>query len=206
MGRIKVGVDIDGVLADFVGKARQELQLLLKGKPADDLVQTEWGFDSIGITKEEEGKLWRFIDATPNWWLGLERRPDCHYLRHLCDHARVIFITNRKDGTGLPIEDQSRKWLERHFHIPHPTVLISDNKGPLADGLKLDWLIDDRPKNVEEVAQFSPATKTFLLDATYNKKCHAVPRIGSVDEFIVRCLPCEAFNELPNLNYGRCVA
>jgi len=208
MGRLKIGVDIDGVLANFLKQARKDIQILLgDGRPADDLIQTGWGFDSLGITKKEENQLWRFIDATPNWWMQLERLPHTNYLRHLCENARVLFITNRKDaktGVGLPIEDQSRRWLERRFHIPHPTVLISDNKGPLAAGLKLDYFIDDRPKNVEEVTASSPATATYLLDATYNKEC-MVQRVASFDDFARIVLPLEVLNQP---NYGtieRCV-
>jgi uncharacterized HAD superfamily protein len=203
MARLKIGVDIDGVLANFVGQARADLQTILgDGRPADDLIQTSWNFTSLGITKQEENQLWRYIDEFRNWWLQLERMPNTNYLRHLCDNARVIFITNRKDGNknwgSLPIEDQSRKWLERRFHIPHPTVLISDNKGPLVAGLGLDYFIDDRPKNVEEVVAASPATVTYLLDATYNKECQ-VQRVATFDDFARMVLPLEVINQP---NYG----
>lgn len=182
--RFNVGVDIDGVLADFTFSARQLCKYLFNGRPDDSLIQTGWGFDSLGLTKEEENLMWRTIDAQRNWWTTFRRMPNTNLLKHLTNEHRVIFITNRKDGDdgSWPIEVQSAEWLREQFNIFSPNVIISDSKGPVALGLKLDYFIDDRPKNVEEVCQGAPKCMTYLLDATYNKECPA-RRISSFDAF-----------------------
>jgi len=105
-------------------------------------------------------------------------------LPQLCEKHRVIFITNRKDGTGWPIEDQTKVWLKRNFGLNNTNVIISDRKGSVADGLKLHYFLDDRPKNVLEVIGDSIATQTFLLDATYNQECLGVDRVSSLNDFI----------------------
>lgn len=184
--RLNIGVDVDGVLADFTGAARKLLKNLFNGRPADDLVQTGWDFGSLGITFEEERKLWKTIDATPNWWLNLKPLSITDRITSLCEKHRVIFITNRKDGAGWPIEDQTRMWLKRTYGLVNTNIIISDNKGPVALGLKLDYFIDDRPKNVDEVGFNSPKTQPYILDATYNRDyAHpAITRVKSFNEFV----------------------
>jgi uncharacterized HAD superfamily protein len=162
MKRLRIGVDIDGVLADFTGLARKLCRHMFNGEPAKDRIQTGWGFDSLGITKEQENQMWRRIDETYNWWQGLDPLPNTDLLSSLYTRHQVIFITNRKNGTGWPVELQSAEWLDRHYDIRYPSVLLSDKKGPLAKALELDYFIDDRDKNVREVAAAIGDDKTIM--------------------------------------------
>ena len=180
---LRIGVDIDGVLADFLTPARQLCKELFNGRPDDSLIQTGWGFDSLGINKEEERQFWNTLDTIPNWWAGLSKMPGTSLLPKLCNNTRVTFITNRKDGTGLPVDVQSALWLATNFGIAYPTVLLSDDKGPLAKALKLDYFIDDRPKNVEEVRVASPNTQTILYRTTYNTDYDHPNYVSNFDEF-----------------------
>ena len=182
--RLNIGLDVDGVISGFVPAARKLCKQLFNGRPNDALVQTSWAFDSLGITPEEENKLWRKIDTIPNWWLDHKPMENTDLLPQLCEKHRVIFITNRKDGTGWPIEDQTKVWLKRNFGLNNTNVIISDKKGPVALGLKLDWFLDDRPRNVLEVIEGSPLTRTFMLDATYNQDCLGVDRVENLNDFI----------------------
>jgi uncharacterized HAD superfamily protein len=189
--RLNIGIDVDGVLADFTTAARKVCQELFDGRPDDSLVQTTWAFESLGITKEEENILWKELDSRKNWWLeSLYKLPNTNLLMPLYEKHRLIFITNRKDGknpASWPIELQTAEWLRRQFHIYHPNVIISDNKGPLMDGLKLDYFIDDRPKNVQEAVEaIDPqhqATLPVLLAATYNRDYMYPYQVSSFNEF-----------------------
>jgi uncharacterized HAD superfamily protein len=182
--RLNIGVDVDGVLSDFATSARKLCKQMFNGTPADSLIQTSWSFDSLGITREQESRMWRKIDAIPNWWLNHDKLPNTELLPELCAKHRVIFITNRKDGTGWPIEDQTKIWLKRNFGVVNTNVILSDAKGPVAVGLKLDYFIDDRPKNVLEVIAEAPATRVFLQDGSYNQECKGVDRVVSFNEFV----------------------
>jgi len=158
-----IGVDIDGVLADFTGTARKLCKNLFNGRPDDSSIQTGWGFDSLGISKDEENLMWKAIDSIPNWWMTLEKLPQTYMLEQLIGEGhRVIFITNRKDGAGVPVDLQSAIWLKEKHRLRHANVVLSDDKGPVAKGLKLDYYIDDRDKNVLEVLQAAPNCKTFM--------------------------------------------
>lgn len=180
--RFNIGIDVDGVLCNFLKGARETWKPLLGGRPDDSLTQTGWDFDGLGISKEEKTLLWKTIDATPDWWRALEVLPETDFLPVLTMEHRCIFITNRKDGEGDPIEVQTQKWLIQNFNIENPVVIISDKKGPIADGLKLDFFIDDRPKNVEEVVLSAPACETYLYHTTYNLDCQ-VGRMYGFDMF-----------------------
>lgn len=180
--RFNIGVDVDGILANFIGGARKLLNQLY-GKPSDDLVQTTWAFESLGITPEEERNFWKIVDVIPNWWESLERLPDTDSLHSLTDNHRVIFITNRKDGSGDPIEIQTKRWLQNKYWVRSSNVVISDIKGPVAQGLKLDYFIDDRPKNVYEVAEAAPKCQAFMLNATYNVNENYPLRVNTFDDF-----------------------
>jgi len=180
--RYSVGIDVDGVLAAFTHAARQTMKKLFAGRPDDLLVQTTWAFESLGITAEEERIFWRHVDNEPNWWLTLKALPFTFTLPELVANHRCVFITNRKDGAGLPIEQQTSSWLRAHFGLREPTVVISNNKGPVAVGLKLDYFIDDRPKNVSEVINCS-STRVFLCDATYNASYDDAQRVANFDQF-----------------------
>lgn len=184
--RLNIGVDVDGVLADFTSSARKLCKELFNGRPDDSLVQTTWAFESLGITAEEEKILWKKIDTIPNWWLN--HKPlagvDENLLNDLCRVHRVIFMTNRKDGTGWPIEDQTKVWLRRNLGVQSLcNVVISDNKGPVAQGLNLHYFIDDRPKNYQDVVKYSPSTHSALLDTSYNQELKGADRVESFNEF-----------------------
>ncbi len=161
---IKIGVDIDGVLADFTVAARDVCKKLFNGRPDDSLVQTGWGFDSLGMSSEEENLMWKAIDKSEDWWMNLKKLPDTYMLEQLMDTGkyRIVFITNRKDGTGNPVDYQSSEWLSEKFNLRHANVILSDDKGPVVKGLKLDYYIDDRDKNVLEVLQAAPNCKTYM--------------------------------------------
>lgn len=206
MKRVRVGIDIDGVLAGFVPAARIVLKDMLNGRPDDALVQKSWSFESLGITKQEENAMWRRIDETKNWWTTLPREPGTTLLKAVCDTCNVVFVTNRKDGNvGWPIEEQSQEWLKREFHINNPTVLIMDEKGPLLKGLKLDYFIDDRPRNVEDACTYAPECKTALLDCSYNQEYPYGWRVRSFDDFARAFLPLNVLDKVDYTN-GRCAA
>jgi hypothetical protein len=195
--RYNVGIDVDGVLACFVAGARRTMQTLFAGRPDDGLIQTSWAFESLGITQEEEKIFWRHVDNTPNWWLGLRPMPHTLTLPELVRNHRCVFITNRQDGSGMPIEMQTTSWLRANFGLSEPTVLICKNKGPVVHGLDLDFYIDDRPKNCDEVQAYARDCRVYMCDATYNITDPFPLRVPNFDAFarlIIKEANCGANN------------
>lgn len=180
-----VGLDVDGVLAAFSPRFIEmaNKRFGFRFKPED---QTGWAHQSLGLSDEQADKVWREIERTPNWWLGLEQIPGTHALSDC--HCRIYFITSRTLCAGLPIEDQTANWIRRHFFITNPTVIVSSHKGPLCAALNIEYFLDDRPENCINVRAYSPFTKVFLQDAPYNKQFSqgSIERVSSVNEFLER--------------------
>lgn len=166
--RAKVGVDLDGVVAQFsptfIKMANEKFGLNMTQDK-----QTGWQFQCQGLTVEQENSIWEDIENTPNWWGTLPPFENASDLEKASKVFRLYFITSRVPTKGLPLEDQAANWLRAHFGITFPTVIVSDHKGPIASALNLDYFIDDRDKNCLAVRAFSPFTKVFINDAPYNQ-------------------------------------
>lgn len=167
--RLKIGLDVDGVLAAFsprfVEMANEMFDYRLD---ADN--QTDWDHTCLGLTKQEEDAVWKRINSTPNWWLyELPMLPSTQNLTTAARHHKLYFITNRNQTTvGMPMEEQTAHWLRRHFWIPNPTVIVTKQKGKVVDALELDYFIDDKLENVQDVLANSDAV-CYLHEAPYNK-------------------------------------
>jgi uncharacterized HAD superfamily protein len=174
---MKIGIDVDGVLADF-NKTYITRCLDVTGKdlfPARPFEITTWNYpESYGYTKEEVSAVWESIKADRVFWASL--RPyetTSDDMDALMTRMRagddVYFITARP---GVNAKRQTEGWLYAQMGLValHPftsTVLITSHKGLAARTLDLDIYIDDRWENCLDVAQTK--TRTFLLDRPWNR-------------------------------------
>lgn len=167
--RLKIGVDIDGVLVDFSSAFLKEAELVL-GRKIEG-VQNRWNFEEcLNITPEEVSKVWRQIKNTDDWFL-LVPKPFpgvVNYLQDLTAKHEVYFITSRSKTSGYSPQEQSELYLQS-LGVPIPTVIANKNKGLVAAALELDYFIDDYVENVKLVMEKSPKTKVYIRDASYNK-------------------------------------
>jgi uncharacterized HAD superfamily protein len=174
--RLRVGLDIDGVLADFSGTfikmANKEF-----GRNYDPQKQTEWDYECFGLTSTEVNYIWdEKINKVPNWWTKLPTLPNTDHLSRSTE--RLFFITKRyPTQIGLPMEEQAANWIRKNYFIPNPTVIVTDHKGEVARALRLDAFVDDRIQNCEDVAEHSPDTKVFVQMQPYtiNKTFPNIP-------------------------------
>lgn len=186
---MKIGFDIDGVLANFV-KAYQPLFVKTTGRdtfaPTDIDGPPEWNWPTLrGYTAEETKTVWDAIRRDETFWLNLEplhANVDALklMLRDLEWRHEVYYLTDRG---GVDAKRQTKRWLmdNLNYHVAHcePTVLIAGTgeKGHLARALKLDAYIDDKPENVEDVIAQSPKTRLYYPVFPYNL---AHPMVGSI--------------------------
>lgn len=189
----RIGVDVDGVLADF-NAAFIQLVIDVTGQdlfPVRPFDIPTWNYPQhYGYSEAEVSKVWSVIKADPSFWFELRdyrtTQAALATLKNLEQHssAEIYFITARP---GVRVKEQSEGWLlEMGFEFP--TVLISSAKGLCARALDLTHYIDDRWENVVDVRQYSPTTQVFLLTQPWNVKNDAVAqgvqRIASVLEFV----------------------
>lgn len=156
----RLGVDIDGVLADFTypvaALASQMFGLQVSG------YATHWNWmRDYGVVDERERELWAYLTSHPEWWQSLPTLPGAaDALDRLCalhesGLADVYFITTRP-GPGVKLATET--WLREHG-FDRATVCIAGDKGPIAAGLKLDFFIDDRPENCYSVAGMGASSR-----------------------------------------------
>lgn len=176
---MRIGFDIDGVLANFV-KAYQNLTIELSGKnlfTADDINNPPcWDWPQYrGYTEDDMAAVWHAIKRDDTFWLNLEEHSNNinalkAVLQDIERRHEVYYVTSR---SGVNVRRQTKLWLIDHLNYigrchTEPTVLISSEKGEIAHALKLDVYVDDNFDNVVDVVKKSPQTATYLLNRSYN--------------------------------------
>ena len=173
---MRIGCDVDGVLADF-NTGFAALLHYLTGRSTINTFSTWTWPEDAGFTAEEISKAWDEVNRSSQWWLSRYPLPGTEeFLRRLAEHD-AYFITDR---TGSTAKQQTEKWLIR-LGVSCPTVLISGAKAILTIGLRLDLFVEDKFQNAEEIGLVA---RSYLLDRPYNR-ARPVPhvhRIGSLAE------------------------
>ena len=188
---LKIGVDIDGILAQFEGGFRRKLDQVRPGViPATfdwaGITCWDWPQEQFGYSVAEVDAAWDLAKADPLFWVLLNPYPDAmSFLTRLRELALtedydVYFCTNR---FGKRAKSQTEDWLSL-CSWPDPTVLLVEGKGLMARALQLDYYIDDKVVHCEGVRAESPKTKGFMLARGWNKAVWGVPRLNSLTEFL----------------------
>jgi len=182
-----IGIDIDGVLANF-NKAYRAKLIEVTGR---DLIPEEvcrsgklgeeppvWNYaPHYGYTKDEDRATWKAIRESGTFWESLAQLPDADdFLWDLdvraetdppSERPEVYFITTRP---GTDVKGQTVRWLSESGIVNFPTVLITrGDKGQLAAGLGLTHFLDDKPENCIDVTLARPECAVFLLSCKYNE-------------------------------------
>jgi hypothetical protein len=177
---LRIGCDMDGVLADMDAALAREAAKLFGAAPrqkaralaasnvrASDDVGPPGAADNtplqhrLDLTDRERRQLWRHVRNTENFWEMLdETEPGIvARLAQLAAERRweIIFLTRRPVTAGATAQVQSQRWLEaKGFRLPSVYV-VSASRGMIAAGLTLDIVIDDTPENCVDVASDSKA-------------------------------------------------
>jgi hypothetical protein len=156
---LRLGIDLDGVLADFRSAfralAQRELRMAAAEAEAD-------------LSKGDIDRLWRTVAEASNWWLDLPAyEPD--QIARLYARAResrweVFFMTSRPPSAGDSVQLQTQVWLERHgFLLPSVLTVPAGARGELARSLRLDLALDDRLVNCLEITSASNSKAVMIL-------------------------------------------
>jgi uncharacterized HAD superfamily protein len=161
----RIGVDIDGVLSNFVSPFCELIQQMFGHEVSTEPTHWNW-YRDYGVTDVEDKQLWQWITHNPDWWGGIPALP---YARMGIAHLResgceIYFITNRP---GFGAKTVTENWL-RHHGFPDPTVLVASDKAPIIRALKIDAFIDDKPETCVDVANKTSA-RVFMPDRSYNQ-------------------------------------
>lgn len=156
---LRLGIDVDGVVADFRSAFRALAERELGIAPRDA---------ESDLTKADIEQLWRAVAGKPNWWLDVPAyEPD--QIRRLYSRVRqsrweVFFMTSRPPSAGDSVQLQTQVWLERYgFFLPSVLTAPTGARGELARSLRLDLALDDRIVNCLEIISASNAKAVMML-------------------------------------------
>ena len=157
---LRVGIDVDGVLADFRSAFRDAA-----GPLAEEIRDVAAIAGSLG--EAEMKRVWKDVSTRPNWWIGLQPfEPDqIRRLYALARHWRweTFFLTKRPRTAGDSVQFQTQWWLE-HYGFFLPAVLtVPGSRGEIANALRLDIVVDDDAVNCVEVISASPAKALLMM-------------------------------------------
>jgi hypothetical protein len=178
---LRLGFDVDGVLADFRHAFQQTARECL-----DREVPIDPRDEKNTLSHPDVERVWKHIARTPNWWMGVQPfEPDeiaNLYALSRAGHWEVCFLTKRPPSAGDAVQFQTQWWLEQHgFYLP-AVITVPGSRGDIANALRLDLVIDDQFVNCAEVVGAGPS-KAILMLREQNEalKKHAMDRgIGVV--------------------------
>jgi uncharacterized HAD superfamily protein len=166
-----IGLDIDGVLADFLPPFLKLLENRAGKGPIDPLSIVDPSFVTHPfLTREIIDSCMVDVSYDPAFWDGLAPLPTAgqwQALEDLSREERLVFVTHRYERDSYSIHNTTCTWLRRHG-IRNPTVYFTQNhKSELVRDLKLQVFVDDRHENCLDIAE---NTEAFVMmpDRCYN--------------------------------------
>ena len=127
-------------------------------------------------------RVWREIEATPNFWTTLRPTEDGAVRRLYelsCEHNwEVFFVTQRPATAGRTVQWQTYTWLVEHGFETPSVIPLSGGRGRAAAALRLDYLVDDTPQNCVDVLSDSSARAILLVHPDDRMAENSAKRLG----------------------------
>ena len=168
---LRVGFDMDGVVADLAGAFYDvEARLVGPGTPTgagDSENEPAEGAPEPEMSGRRRDAVWQAIRDTPDFWMTLQptepggvRRIHEMMLRHSWE---VFFITQRPATAGQTVQRQTQHWLvAQGFDLPS-VLVVPGSRGAAAGALSLDYLVDDSQTNCVDVRLESKARPILIV-------------------------------------------
>lgn len=180
--KIRIGIDVDGVLRDFDTKVMEIIKREFPDKVLSDVTHG-WDFPNVDMGIEELSKLWRETHAEeiyqeaplmPNvkedfaelkeWSRAQKTR-----YQYVCVTAQMPYLAHH-----------TYYWLGKN-RFNFMEMYISNNKHTI----DIDMMVDDSPKNYDKWVKSGRDESTFILfDRPYNQDCPATNRISKLSDLI----------------------
>jgi hypothetical protein len=187
---LRIAFDVDGVFADMESELVRRAEGLFGSRvtvssqatssplgsstPADDALpenartfQSHRPLTRLRLSARQQRRLWRYVASVPRFWESLDEiEPGAvAMLASIAALHRweVIFLTQRSDSAGPPVQRQTQQWLEsRGFRLPSVIVVRGSSRGKIAAALGVDYVVDDRPENCLDVVVDSKARPILI--------------------------------------------
>ncbi|MFQ5812938.1 MAG: hypothetical protein ACE5I2_07100 [Anaerolineae bacterium] len=177
-----VGLDIDGVVADFLSPFLLVLEKRVGNGPIPVDSITDFGFKEHPILSEQD--VWNCMEAVsydPPFWQNLPSLitpGEWCSLENLSREHRLVFITHRYVRDTYDIHGVTCDWLKMHG-ISEPVVhFTEEDKAELVQQLGIQLFVDDRYENCRDVADKTRAI-VLMPHRPYNQSFNH-PRIKRI--------------------------
>jgi 5'(3')-deoxyribonucleotidase len=152
---LRIGVDLDGVVYDFVRSWE-----LWNGLPVIPPSSWEFYADDHGYTLEEYLKSFALgVDHGYIFRYGAPKPGSVEALTQLREAGHTIHIvTDRFVGSGSMAQINTALWLDENPEVVYDSLTFSKDKTLV----NTDYFIDDRPKNVDALR--NSYVFAYLLD------------------------------------------
>lgn len=199
---LRIGCDLDGVLADMEGRLLGEARMLFgepegeaqPSPPSDATTDDPAGSPEaanldappmpqrLSLTVSQQRRLWQHVRETENFWEDLEETEPGIVARFgelaRVRHWEVLFLTKRPRSAGDTAQRQSQRWLARlGFEFPSVYV-VNNSRGRIADALGLDVVLDDTPENCLDATTDSRARVIAVFRRPDQPESAAFARLG----------------------------
>ena len=160
---LRIGIDIDGVLADF-RTAFHETAVRCLRHDVEDSQDLE---ALTPLSAADVRRVWDYIATAQNWWMEVPAyEPDQIARLYSLTRAagwEVFFMTKRPQSAGDSVQFQTQWWIERFgFYLP-AVLTVPGSRGDIANGLRLDLVLDDQLINCVEVISTAPTKAVLVL-------------------------------------------
>ena len=160
---LRIGIDIDGVLADF-RTAFHEAAVRCLRHDVEDSQDLE---TLTPLLAADVRRVWDYIASAQNWWMEVPAyEPDQIARLYSLTRAtgwEVFFMTKRPPSAGDSVQFQTQWWIERFgFYLP-AVMTVPGSRGDIANGLRLDLVLDDQLINCVEVISTAPTKAVLVL-------------------------------------------
>lgn len=163
MKRLKVGVDLDGVVCDFVGAFLARIEAEYHRRLHREEICRCNIVEILGISPLRVANL--EIEAIRSG--RIKPIPSAvEALRYIIERHFVAFVTSRPPTT----EAITQVWLTRH-KLPCDQLywVARGCKGELAKKLDLDFIVDDSVEELLSVFDEHPACRLLVFDQPWNQ-------------------------------------
>lgn len=159
---LRIGLDIDGVIANFAGKVVKEARKDIKYKtffPKSEKEITTWGISDM------------FTEFMEKYWMDKEFWMDIDVLNKI-DFCPTKYITARPIDTSI-----TKHWLRKHKFPDVDVVTVRSPKDKLHHLDDVDIFIDDYYETVRFLR--TQGICAYLFDAPYQVGCNCkdIPKI-----------------------------